>query len=123
HQAGVTYARFNVTTTDGVVAFHDGLASANIQSGINGVQLRFLGTCPLATFGAQPASISTCRPGAAVFRVTISGAGPFADRWQIETSPGSNIWTDLADGAISGMPASASNSGTDTLTITSTQSV
>lgn len=42
HQAGITYARFTVTTTDGVIAFHDGLAGAVIQSGMNGVQLEFL---------------------------------------------------------------------------------
>src|SRR5690349_10974788 len=31
HQATVTYAKFTVTTTDGVVAFHDGLYGGNMQ--------------------------------------------------------------------------------------------
>jgi len=42
HQAGVTYSRFTVTTTDGVIAFHDGLNGGVIQSGMNGAQLEFL---------------------------------------------------------------------------------
>jgi hypothetical protein len=64
HQSTVTYARFTVTTTDGVIAFHDGLAGAMIQSGINGVQFRFLGACEspivyciakINSFGCTPA--------------------------------------------------------------------
>src|SRR5207248_2123202 len=52
------------------------------------------------------------------------GSGPFADRWQIEAAPaGSNVWTDLADGPLPGGAAVASNSGTATLNITSTQSI
>ena len=46
HQSPATFARFTVTTTDGVIAFHDGQYGANIQSGMNAVQLRFLGSCP-----------------------------------------------------------------------------
>ena len=42
HQVGVTFSKLTVTTTDGVIAFHDGLAGAIIQSGMNGVQLEFL---------------------------------------------------------------------------------
>jgi hypothetical protein len=42
HQAGVTFARFTVTTYDGVIAFHDGLAGSALQSGMNGVQLEYL---------------------------------------------------------------------------------
>src|SRR5207244_3111882 len=43
HQLGVTYSSFSVTTTDGVIAFHDGLYGGVLQSGMNGVQFRFLG--------------------------------------------------------------------------------
>src|SRR5438105_11184822 len=60
-QAGVTYSRFTVTTTNGTIAFHDGLASAVIQSGMNGAQFRFLGACPTATFTAPPAPAPVCR--------------------------------------------------------------
>ncbi len=49
HQLTVTYSRFSVTTTDGIIAFHDGLYGGVLQSGMNGVQLRFLGTCPAPT--------------------------------------------------------------------------
>src|SRR5262249_26887843 len=42
HVAGVTYARFTVTTNDGVIAFHDGFAGGNMQSGLNAVQLEYL---------------------------------------------------------------------------------
>ena len=42
HQPGITYSRFTVTTIDGVIAFHDGLNGAVIQSGMNGVQLEYL---------------------------------------------------------------------------------
>lgn len=45
HQAGVTYARFTVTTTDGVIGFHSGLPSGFITSGLNGVQARLIGEC------------------------------------------------------------------------------
>src|SRR5262249_4805002 len=49
---------------------------------------------------------------------------PFGERWQIEAPPaGSNTWSDLADGPILSGAATASNSGTDTLTITATQAI
>ena len=42
HQAGLTYSKFTVVTTDGTIAFHDGLYGGYLQSGMNGVQLEFL---------------------------------------------------------------------------------
>ena len=40
HVEGVTYARFTVSVpADGTIGLHSGLAGANIQSGINGLQL------------------------------------------------------------------------------------
>jgi hypothetical protein len=40
HVAGVTYATFTVSVSaDGTIGLHSGLAGANIQSGINGLQL------------------------------------------------------------------------------------
>src|SRR5262249_60000800 len=41
HQPGIAYSRFTVTTGDGVIAFHDGLSAALIQSGRNGRHPRF----------------------------------------------------------------------------------
>ncbi len=43
HQAaGITYQRFTVTSSGGVIAFHAGLAGGYVQSGVNGVQFRRL---------------------------------------------------------------------------------
>src|SRR5262249_52455469 len=40
HVEGVTYGRFTVTVgAGGTIGMHSGLAGANIQSGINGIQL------------------------------------------------------------------------------------
>jgi len=89
-QAGVTYSRFNVTTSDGVIAFHDGLYGGVLQSGMNGVQFRFLGPCPTPSFSTQPASATTCQNGHAGFSVGVTGTGPFGYQWQIQTSPG--VW-------------------------------
>jgi hypothetical protein len=87
-QSGITYSRFTVTTTDGTIAFHDGLASANYQSGMNGVQFRFLGTCQTPVIVTNPISNHACRTGSASFAVTAAGTGPFSYQWQVETSPG-----------------------------------
>jgi hypothetical protein len=94
HQQGVTYSRFTVTTTDGVIGFHDGLAGAPIQSGMNGVQLRFLGACATPTLTAQPVSAATCT-GSALFSVAATGAGPLHYQWQIQTSPG--VWQSMGN--------------------------
>ncbi len=45
HEAGVTYARFPVQTADGRLGMHSGLFGGNIQSGVNGIQLRYLDAC------------------------------------------------------------------------------
>jgi len=42
HEAGVTYATFAVTVTDGTIGLHSGLPGGEIQSGLNGIQLRSL---------------------------------------------------------------------------------
>ena len=93
HQLGVTYSRFTVTTTDGVIAFHDGLAGANIQSGMNGVQLRFLG-CTAPTVAVQPSSLRVCPTGTGQFSITATGSGLFY-QWQVQTSPG--VWQTMAN--------------------------
>ena len=72
HQATVSFAKFTVTTTDGLIAFHDGLYGGAMQSGMNGVQLEFLG-CPVPTayctaktnaLGCLPSIASTGTPSA-----------------------------------------------------------
>ncbi|HWN81833.1 MAG TPA: hypothetical protein VNM87_07040 [Candidatus Udaeobacter sp.] len=54
HQAGVTYAAFNVTITGTVIGLHSGLPSGMIQSGINGIQIRSLAGTAVGD-GAAPA--------------------------------------------------------------------
>ena len=44
HQRGVTYERFVVHTTGGLIAFHSGLYGGYFQSGMNGVQIRPVST-------------------------------------------------------------------------------
>lgn len=39
HVEGVTYARHTITITNGEIALHSGLWAAEVQSGINGIQL------------------------------------------------------------------------------------
>jgi hypothetical protein len=95
HQQGVTYARFTVTTNDGVIAFHDGLAGAVIQSGMNGVQLAYLSPCATPAISTQPASAIACRTGSAPFGVAASGAGTLFYQWQIQASPG--VWQTMGN--------------------------
>jgi hypothetical protein len=95
HQQGVTYSRFTVTTTDGTIAFHDGLYGGVLQSGMNGVQFRFLGPCSTASFSGQPASAISCRTGSAPFSVTATGTGPFTYQWQVQTAPG--FWQSMGN--------------------------
>ena len=51
HAEGVTYSRHFVTITDGRINPHSGEWNTNVQSGINGVQLLYLGPCPGDTNG------------------------------------------------------------------------
>jgi hypothetical protein len=94
HQQGVTYSRFTVTTTDGTIGFHDGLAGTPIQSGMNGAQLRFLGPCATPTISTQPVSASVCS-GNAAFSIAATGAGTLTYQWQIETAPG--VWQGMGN--------------------------
>jgi len=66
----------------------------------------------------QPVDDSTCAGGSATFTVTATSSIAATYRWQIEAMPiGSDIWTDLFDGAIQGSAALASNTGTSSLAI------
>ncbi len=48
HQQGITYSRHTVTIgANGTIGLHSGLLSANVQSGINGIQIRRIpADCP-----------------------------------------------------------------------------
>lgn len=59
-----------------------------------------MGTVPFTApaVGQQPSAASVCATGSASFTVGASGSSP-AFRWQRETSPGSGVFADLADGS------------------------
>jgi hypothetical protein len=54
HLQGVTFARHDVTVTDGRIGLHSGLFDGDIQSGINGLQLVHLATVGLSIPEATP---------------------------------------------------------------------
>lgn len=79
-------------------------------------------TLSAPTLLAMPTPASVCPNATATFSVTSAVGGATSFRWQIETAPpGSNIWTDLANGPLpppTGSAATASGATTNTLTIT-----
>ena len=80
HQQAITYARFTVTTSNGTIAFHDGLAGGNFQSGMNAVQLRFLGACsaPAAYCTAKTNSLGCVPAIGSSGSPSMSSASPFS---------------------------------------------
>ncbi|MGH7132720.1 MAG: GC-type dockerin domain-anchored protein [Phycisphaerales bacterium] len=65
HTEGVTFSRFSVTISNGVIGLHSGQYNAFYQSGINGVQIKFLGVCPAPTL-SQPPSPAIVAPGGGI---------------------------------------------------------
>ena len=65
HQRGVTYERFVVHTTGGLIAFHSGLYGGYFQSGMNGVQIRPVSTTSVGSGGVGD-------PGAGSARLQIA---------------------------------------------------
>jgi hypothetical protein len=53
-QRGVTYERFVVHATGGLIAFHSGLYGGYFQSGMNGVQIRPLSAASVGSLGPAP---------------------------------------------------------------------
>src|SRR5437870_10486164 len=51
HRKAVTYERFVVHATGGLIAFHSGLYGGYFQSGMNGVQVRPLSTTSVGPIG------------------------------------------------------------------------
>jgi hypothetical protein len=54
HRQGVTFARHEVTVSDGRIGLHSGLWDGDIQSGVNGLQLVHLSTVGVAGPAATP---------------------------------------------------------------------
>ena len=77
HQQGITFSKFTVTISGGVIGWHSGLYNGFFQSGLNGTQIKLLGACPNATVTGQPAADVVVQPGHPVqLGVTASnGAG------------------------------------------------
>jgi hypothetical protein len=101
HQLGVTYQRFVVQTTGGVIAFHSGLYGGYFQSGMNGVQIR-----PVSALSVDP---PTAKPVRLAFapnpsRVSQSvnftlGSGAPSGRLELFDLAGRRLWsTELASG-------------------------
>lgn len=73
---------------------------------------------PIASVSAHPAHGAVCPTDTAQFTVVAAGAGTLVYQWQVESAPpGSNIYTNLANGPIGGSAAVASGTATPTLAI------
>jgi len=76
------------------------------------------GGCIAPAIGTEPANEVACAASTATFFVAAAGTSPFTYQWQIETAPpGSNFFTNLADGVIAASVAVASGTDTATLSI------
>jgi len=98
HQSGTTFAQHSVAVTDGRLGLHSGLWGAEVQSGVNGLQLIHLaevGIGTLAPGGSPPLVHVSPNPARATQYVAIDGLeagtvriyGPngrlvFIDRWE-----------------------------------------
>ncbi len=74
--------------------------------------------CVAPAIGTEPANDVACATSTATFVVAVAGSSPFSYQWQIEAAPpGSNAFTNLADGVIAASTAVASGTGTPTLSV------
>ncbi len=120
HQDGVTYARFTVNTINNRIGLHDGLPSGFMQSGLNAIQLRFLGACPVPTITSQPSFAMICWGASGSVSVTATSATAATYRWQW-SDIFTETWTDISNGANSlpdGNSFVAASAQTNTLSIT-----
>ncbi len=72
--------------------------------------------CSAPTIGTDPSNRVSCPLSPVNFAVIASGTGPLAYQWQIESAPGSGIFTDLANGPLAGV-GDVSGATTASLTI------
>jgi hypothetical protein len=98
HQEGVTFARHTVTVTNGVIALHSGLWDAEVQSGINGIQIRPLSAAGIeGTEASPPAQVALLRafPNPAAFEQWIEvdlGTSHPAMSLEIWSATGRLVW-------------------------------
>jgi hypothetical protein len=73
HAEGVSYTRHHIYVTDGEIAFHSGEWAAEVQSGLNGVQIRLLSpaSAPLGDPESLGMRIDTVLPNPATASQTI----------------------------------------------------
>jgi len=73
HADGVSYTRHYIHVTDGEIAFHSGEWAAQVQSGLNGVQIRLLSpaSSPLGEQESLGMRIDTVLPNPATSRQSI----------------------------------------------------
>lgn len=101
HEEGVTYERFVVQTSGGVIAFHSGLYGGYFQSGMNGVQIR-----PISALSVNPPPAGPLRlmfaPNPSSMGQTVNftlAAGAPSGRLQLFDMAGRLLWsTALAGG-------------------------
>jgi hypothetical protein len=112
HQQGVTYSRFTVTISGGVIGWHSGLYNGYFQSGLNGAQIKFLSACPNATVTMQPTADVVVQPSQPVqLGVAASnGAGVASGLYYQWRKGGTDIAGATATGYSLG-PAAVSTSG------------
>ncbi len=70
HQRGVTYERFVVHTTGGLIAFHSGLYGGYFQSGMNRVRIRPVSSTSVGSGGPAAPGV-----GSAGLRIALSPSG------------------------------------------------
>ncbi|MBY0308401.1 MAG: immunoglobulin domain-containing protein, partial [Phycisphaerales bacterium] len=115
---------YGITAYDGDVVLVGGFASVGTQPQAGGgttrgrfsngwARLSTGGTPPVVA--AQPLPAAACQGTSVSFTVTGNGQPPLGYRWQRVDADG--IGTDLTDGPIPGIPATGSNSGTSTFTL------
>jgi hypothetical protein len=105
HQAGVTYGSFTVSITNGVIGLHSGLPSAQIQSGINGIQVRALSGAAVGDAGAPAAGAQVWvipNPASGPQTFVISNARQAARELAIVDPAGRIVWRSALPIAASG---------------------
>ena len=103
HQRGVSYERFVVHTSGGLIAFHSGLYGGYFQSGMNGVQIRPVSTTSVGSAGpAAPSGRLRIAPnpsrGVQSVEFALASAPP-RGRLELFDTGGRLLWaTTLGDG-------------------------
>jgi hypothetical protein len=101
HQRGVSYERFVVHTTGGLIAFHSGLYGGYFQSGMNGVQIRPVSTTSVGSVGpGAPSHALRIAPNPSRGTQSVEFAPASAmprGRLELFDTAGRRLWTTTLD--------------------------